>query len=119
MNMLGLDFLKGHKLAFATMGFVALTVSLLGFYLWRNSQKISDKIHADYLRFCKKLAKKGLKRIPTEGPQDYLERICHRRPDIAPIATQIIKLYITLRYGETESKKRHKSLHRMISNFRP
>jgi len=119
MGLLGLDFLKGHSLGFAMIGFAAIAVALIGFFLWRSNNKIADAVYADYLRFCKKLAKKGLTRRPTEGPEDFLQRICLWRPDLAQAATNITKLYVRLRYGQTGVKRRHKSLHRIINEFRP
>jgi len=119
MGLLGLDFLKGHSLGFAMIGFAAIAVALIGLFLWRNNSKIVDAVYADYLRFCKKLAKKGLTRRPTEGPEDFLQRICLWRPNLAQTATDITKLYIGLRYGQISEKRRHKSLHRMINEFRP
>jgi transglutaminase-like putative cysteine protease len=119
MDRLGLDFLKGHNLAFAMVGFAAIFVIILGLYLWKSSNKIADKVHADYLRFCRKLAKKGLSRDPTEGPSDFLVRVCRSRPDIAPIASQITALYIGLRYGQSIKNERSRSLNRMVNSFRP
>ena len=119
MNMLGLDFLKGHSLAFAMIGFAAIVVTLLGISLWRASNRLSDRVHADYLIFCRKLSKKGLGRRPTEGPKDFLRRICRVRPDLAPSATKITLLYLELRYGQNHTKERHRSLYEMIKRFSP
>ncbi len=119
MNILRLDFLKGHKLAFAMVGFASIIVLILGFSLWHTSNRLADKVYVDYLRFCKKLAKKGLRRVATEGPNDFLQRICHKRPDIAPAATKITRLYLELRYGQHHEKERRKSLNKMIKQFRP
>jgi transglutaminase-like putative cysteine protease len=119
MNILGLDFLKGHSLAFAMAGFAAIVITLLGFLLWRTSSRISDRVYANYLKFCGKLSKKGLTRAPTEGPLDFLRRICRVRPDLAPSATKITLLYLELRYGQNHSKERHRSLYGMIKRFSP
>jgi hypothetical protein len=119
MNMLGLDFLRGHSLALAMVGFASVVVLLLGLSLWRTGNRLSDRVLADYLKFCNKLAKKGITRSPTEGAHDFLQRICHQRPDIAPAATKITLLYLELRYGQRNKKERSKSLNRMIKQFKP
>ncbi len=119
MSILGLDFLKGHSLGLAMVGFASVIVFLLGFHLWRNSNKISDRLLADYLRFCRKLAKAGLARRPTEGPLDFLARICSWRPELTATATGITMLYVGLRYGQDDGKERRRSLHKMIDDFSP
>jgi transglutaminase-like putative cysteine protease len=119
MDALGMNFLRGHSLAFAMAGLTSIVVFLIGLSLWRNSDAVTDKVQADYQKFCKKLSKKGLTRSPTEGPQDFLQRICLSRPDIASIATEITMLYLEIRYRANSAKKRHKSLSKAIKHFNP
>lgn len=120
MGLLGLDFLKGHRLAFAMVGFAAVAVVLLGLFLWRSSEAAKDAIQADYLRFCRKLAKKGLPRRPTEGPYDFLSRIYQQRPDLGPAAGRITELYIRFRYAQNSTtKSERRSLYRLVNDFRP
>ncbi len=119
MSMLGLDFLKGRRLAFAMVGFASIAVLILGIYLWHNGRTKIDAVYKDYLRFCNKLKRKGLARGSTEGPQDYLRRISVWQPEIEQVATEIIRLYIDLRYGKNRTKSGRSSLHRMIHKFRP
>ncbi len=119
MHILGLDFLRGKRLAFAMAGSAAIVIILLGISLWHKGTKKIDPVYADYLRFCKKLQRRGMPRRPSEGPLDYLARICTWRPEIAPPATEITHSYIELRYGKNRAKSRRKSLRRMTSKFRP
>ncbi len=119
MSILGLDFLKGHRLGYAMVGFASIVILLLGFSLWRRGNKISDQVYADYLKFCEKLEQQGLIRDPTEGPMDFLQRICQWRPEIAPEATLITELYVEIRYRKNPVKERHGSLRKMIRGFRP
>jgi protein-glutamine gamma-glutamyltransferase len=119
MHMLGLEFLKGHRLAYAMAGFGAMAVLLLGLALWYHSRNRVDAVYADYLRFCTKLKRRGLARSSTEGPLDYLTRIRRKRPDIGPVATRITRLYIRLRYGRPAGRDEQRSFHAMVRQFRP
>lgn len=119
MNLLGLDFLKGRRLAFAMIGFAAIAVLLLGVTLWHRGKKRLDPIYADYLRFCRKLKRNGLARQDIEGPQDYLKRIGIWRPEIQPKAAQITQSYIHLRYGQAGGKDERRAFHHMVRHFRP
>ncbi|MEE8150541.1 MAG: DUF3488 and transglutaminase-like domain-containing protein, partial [Nitrosomonadaceae bacterium] len=42
-----------------------------------------DLVQEAYLKFCDKLAKKGIPRKPYEGARDYAERLAGLRPDIS------------------------------------
>ncbi len=119
MRILGLDFLKGRRLAFAMVGSAAIVVVLLGISLWHKGSKKVDPIYADYLRFCSRLKRRGMVRRPCEGPLDYLARICTWRPEIATAATEITQIYIELRYGKNRTKSGRRSLHRLTGRFRP
>lgn len=119
MRILGMDFLQGKRLAFAMVGSAALMVILLAISLWRKGKTKVDAVYADYLHFCRKLQRRGMARRSSEGPQGFLERICAWRPEIEPMATEITRLYIDLRYGKNRSKSGRRSLHRMVGKFRP
>ncbi len=119
MNMLGLDFLKGRRLAFAMVGFAAIAVLLLAATLWHRGRKRVDPVYADYLRFCNKLKRSGLARRDIEGPQDYQRRIGIWRPEVQLEASQITQSYIHLRYGQSHSKDARRLFHQMVRRFRP
>jgi transglutaminase-like putative cysteine protease len=51
-----------------------------------------------YATFLRKLARRGIERAPHEGPQDFLRRLVHQRPELALPAREITELYVRLRY---------------------
>ena len=76
-----------------------------------------DPVQAAWLKFCGKLAKRGIPRQAHEGPRDYAERLAGLRPDIAPTANTISDLYIALRYGTLEQEEAVQELHQRVKDF--
>jgi hypothetical protein len=77
-----------------------------------------DPVQAAYLKFCDKLAKKGIPRKPYEGACDYAERLAELRPDSSQATNAISELYIALRYGTLEKKEAVQELQRRVAEFR-
>ena len=67
---------------------------------WKRRAPAADRY---YLRFCKRMARKGAPRQPGEGPQDYARRLSRERPEFARQAMQVSSLYMRLAYGEAGS----------------
>ena len=102
---------------------VAMTVALGGFALlvagfrWR-SHLPRDPVARAYLRFCARLARRGLARNPQEGPLAFAERVAVSRPEIAMSVREIGQLYAKLRYGPTVSPIEVRQLWRLVRRFR-
>lgn len=52
-----------------------------------------------YLRFCRRCARAGLARGPTEGPRDHAQRVAVRFPEVAEPVRLGIAAWLRLRYG--------------------
>lgn len=78
----------------------------------------TDPVQVAYLKFCDKLAKKGILRKPYEGARDYAKRLAGLRPDISQTTNAISELYIALRYGTLEKKEAVQELQRRVVEFR-
>jgi len=78
----------------------------------------TDPVQVAYLKFCDKLAKKGILRKPYEGARDYAKRLAGLRPDISQTTNAISDLYIALRYGTLEKKEAVQELQRRVVEFR-
>ena len=93
----GLDDTTWRTLAILLIAGAGLVTLVLGLLTLRAQGK-NDPALATYRRFCAKLARAGLPRHAAEGPQDYAVRLAAARPDVAPAALAITRLYIALRY---------------------
>ncbi len=101
MERLGVDDVSWQKLAslmFILATSVTLVVGVLMLYRLRGRR--TDPLIKAYARFCDKLARHGVPRYPSEGPQDYAKRAGARLPDLQPQIEPLIARYIDLRYGD-------------------
>lgn len=102
---------------------VAMTVALSGFGLlvaglrWRGRDS-RDPVARAYLRFCARLARRGLARGAQEGPLAFAERVATSRPELAVPARQIGQLYAALRFGPVASPGDVRRLWRLVRRFR-
>lgn len=109
-----------QQLVFALTVLMALMLlGVAGFFLWQGRQFVSDDVQRAYMRFCRRLARRGLAREPWEGPHDFARRVIVARPDLARPVTRITALYIGLRYGGAASADYVHRLTRAVRAFRP
>ncbi len=82
-------------LASATALFLMVMSAVL---LWpgRIKRTALEKL---YDRFCRKMAKKGFPRYPSEGPIAYGQRIAESAPELAEVAVTFTKYYASCQYG--------------------
>ncbi|MGB8339169.1 MAG: DUF3488 and DUF4129 domain-containing transglutaminase family protein [Burkholderiales bacterium] len=78
---------------------------LAAFLLAPKPRGKQDAAQKSYAKFCAKLARIGITRMSFEGPQDFLARIEHERPELAAEAQKITLLYMDLRYGKSQPEK--------------
>jgi transglutaminase-like putative cysteine protease len=111
------DISWGRLTGLLTAGVLLITL-LYALLLWRP-KKSTDPAQAAYLRFCRKLARAGLKRAPYEGAHAFAERAARRRADLAGSISEITNLYEDLRYGRAASdRKKFASLKKRVATFR-
>jgi transglutaminase-like putative cysteine protease len=80
---------------------VIISFFLLSYAAWmflRPHYVRQDKAQQIYQRFCKKMARHGLPRHPSEGPLDYATRLSTAHPELATDIQQVIALYVQIRY---------------------
>ncbi len=80
-----------------TVGII-LFIIVLQFFLRRQAKR-EDPVLASYHRFCARLEKAGLSRLPGEGPLNFLERTIRFCPQQADEIRGIAEDFIALRYG--------------------
>ena len=103
-------------LVFALLGAVATLVVILAL-LTRKRAGASDPVARAYRRLCRKLARRGVKRHPSEGPHDYCARVCRERPELAQRVQRLTDLYIQLRYAGNKADSRVFS--KAVAQFQP
>jgi hypothetical protein len=57
-------------------------------------------VAAAYARFCRRLARHGITRHPSEGPDAFRKRAAAAYPELAAAIAAISEWYIRLRYGK-------------------
>jgi hypothetical protein len=117
---LGFGIVSWRELAWGLgIGLGLLLGIIAAFTLRPGKRPAPDKVQALYLKYCRKLEKAGLARLPTEGPLDFAGRVRRQRPGCAPASDAITCLYIQLRYGARPSGATLKEFVSLISAFRP
>lgn len=101
---------------FGTIGMVLAAVAL---YLLHQGRQRPDAVVRLYTRYCRLLARCGLRRAPHEGPSTFARRVAAARPDLAAASNEICGLYTALRYGTADADRLLPRLHAAVARFRP
>ena len=80
----------------AAVGSIALMIAWLSFK--SRAPEETDPVQKLYLRFCARLAKRGVERVNSEGPLDFAARAAQRYPSQQNTIELITKIYINSRY---------------------
>lgn len=68
-------------------------------WTWWRSRVTGDPLKKWYERFCRRVAMRGVKREPWEGPSGYAERAAGLLPAHATHIRRVAALYVSLRYS--------------------
>ena len=120
MRRVGVDDATWRSLAtlmLAATGAITLLLAVL--LLNRLRAARPDPVSAAYSRFCERLARRGVARHPSEGPDAFRKRAAAARPDLARSIGSISALYIRLRYGEAARTSDAMQLQREVAGFSP
>ena len=102
MRRVGIDDATWRSLVmvmFTATGGITLILAALMLHKLRALRP--DPVVAAYARFCRKLARRGVTRHASEGPDAFRRRASAARPTLARAIDSISALYIRLRYGDT------------------
>ena len=114
-----IDDATWRNLAVILIAATGIVVSVLSLIMLRRLRAtVRDPVKRAYLQFCAKLGRRGLARNLAEGPVDYAVRLARLRPDLAPSADAITRLYVALRYGSGEDRRALDELRRQVRQFR-
>jgi transglutaminase-like putative cysteine protease len=115
---LGLESLGEYGLAAAMAIAAVAVVALLAVALGRGEMR-RDALERLYQRFCRRLARTGLARRPSEGPLDFARRVEAVRPDLALPVRGFVELYTAMRYGDERGEASVRELRRRLAGVRP
>jgi protein-glutamine gamma-glutamyltransferase len=117
LSRFGMPSPSWEKLAMALFWVVGLIVAVLSLWILRKSQD-EDPPASTWARFCRKLARRGTARRPSEGPREFALRAAAAHPHAARAVTEISELYISLRYGPAPDPALLDLLRRRVREFR-
>ena len=116
LQKLGLDASNWRNLLVTILGAIAIVLGAVAFWLIRNAPS-PDPVVKIYQTFCAKLARAGISRRPHEGPHDFAHRVGNRFPDISETVEAVTRLYVGIRYAESNHDL--KQFDKAVSTFRP
>lgn len=104
-------------LSVAIAALLAIVASAL--LIYRRQRR--DAVQRLWDAACRKLAKRGLTRLPHEGPNDFAQRVVTRLPQQGNVFNEIAHRYVQLRYGQECHDRRAEllSLKRQVRQFQP
>jgi len=77
-----------------------------------------DPVQREYRRFCRRLARRGVPRLPAEAPLAYARRAAAAWPDQAKPIADLMALYLRARYGPAPLPSAPRHLRRAIRRLR-
>jgi hypothetical protein len=99
--------------------FTILGVMTLVLLAWSLRQLVRpDPVQKAWGAFCRKLAARGVERVPHEGPRDYSARAARALPGSRRAILRIAWLYIGLRYGSRARTRAVARLRRLVRELR-
>src|SRR6266567_7801137 len=82
-----------------TLGIAAALLVIYAGWMQLRTRPRVDRVKALYERFCRKVARFGVRRNPWEGPSDFSRRAAKLLPDESERIQKISNTYIALRYS--------------------
>lgn len=115
---LGFKNVDWQKLVIWLVISLLITGSIITWWvIHQGRRRYSDPIHDKYDSFCRKLARVGISRKSSEGPQEFLHRIKQKLPNASAAATRIIEDYLAIRYGDDTSRERARYFIQSVNAF--
>ncbi len=119
LSRVGLDRATWQTLTVILVLTTTLITLVFAFAMLRHlSQRARDPAAVLYRKFCRKLARRGTRREPSEGPLTFAARARARYPNQAAAIDAITDLYIKLRYGKLEGRDAVKELKQRVSDLK-
>ncbi len=120
LNQLGVQNADWRTLTSLLGSFVALWLAWLTWRLWPRGPR-GDALDRSWRLFCRRLARRGVRREPWEGPADFARRAALAMPAQAATILALAEEFARLRYGlpGSESAAGLAAFRRAVQQFRP
>ena len=119
LTRLGMEDVSWQTMAiYLLIGIATLLAMLALIMLRRLYTSKKDPVQAQYLRFCRKLARAGIVRAEHEGPRDFAVRALSRYPHLSDAITDITARYLALRYENKFDADSLRALQHEIASFK-
>jgi transglutaminase-like putative cysteine protease len=124
LTRVGFEDVTWEWLTIALAAVFGILVALTALQVGRGHSVRPDPVLALYRRYCLKLARRSLPRLPSEGPRAYCQRVCRIRPDLAVQVQTITEDYEALRYAPpplepATGRETLRALRAAVRRFRP
>ncbi|TNF91479.1 MAG: DUF3488 domain-containing protein [Gammaproteobacteria bacterium] len=118
-NRLGIEDVDWQDLTLWLIISMGLVGAIIAWWVFqRGPTKRTDPIRYYYDIFCRKLARAGIERKVSEGPQEFFQRIIRRFPSSSVSAGNITSDYLAIRYGDDTSEQTRKRFFRRVKSFK-
>ncbi len=119
LTRLGMEDITWQKLAINMLAGVSLLVGIFTLVMLRRLvTRQTDAIQASYLKFCRKLEKRGTLRAAHEGARDFALRAAKIHPQHAAQIADITARYVALRYGNQVDDASLRAFRDAVSMFK-
>jgi len=117
LTRLGMESVTWQKMAMNMAAGLGMLVALFAVFMLRHLfiRIRTDKVHAAWLKLCRRLARTGLPRASHEGALDYAARIGIVRPELAEPMHDLAVRYSALRYGKTQGEQAQRDFMQRIA----
>lgn len=119
LSNLGLQLRSWSAIAAGLFIAVCVTFVIMAAWLFHKSSPGNDRLVRTYQRFCAKLARRGMRRAPNEGPADFAARVAAAHPEWAEDVNLISRMYADLRYGGRTDRHDVHRLKQRVRAFHP
>jgi transglutaminase-like putative cysteine protease len=119
LSRVGFDDATWRTMAMVMLGTtVVVLLVLTALLLFNFRSRGGDPTQRAWQRFCRKLARRGMARHPSEGPVDYARRVALQLPRRAEDIGAISDLYVHLRYGKGSDPEEARKLKSLVAAFK-
>ncbi len=111
-----------HSLVLVAASTIALLLAFAAYRRWatrRPTPRPADELDRLFLRYCRRLERRGIARRAEEGPRALAERVARQHPELATRTRLVAELYTRLRYGRHADPATRRRLARLVRQRLP